>query len=79
LLPTIVVSGHVAGVGETRGLAFFENGEIATSSGKLTIDYTNGSGPHMAYHLHTFSGCHLGTPNFSWRGLFLCSWGERLH
>lgn len=48
------VPGHVVGVGETRGLAFFENGEIATLSGKVTIDYTNGSGPHMAYLFHTF-------------------------
>ncbi len=46
--------GHVVGAGEGRGLAFFENGDIAVFSGKFTVDYTGGNGPHQAYFLYTF-------------------------
>lgn len=47
------VPGHIIGVGEARGLAFLENGEIASTWEKFTVDYVNGSGPHAAYGLTT--------------------------
>ena len=45
--------GHVMGVMELRGLSF-ENGEVGTYSGLITIDYTSGSGKHEGYGVVTF-------------------------
>ncbi|MBI3990009.1 MAG: hypothetical protein HY347_10385 [candidate division NC10 bacterium] len=45
-IPVGDVLGHIVGAGEFGGLAFFENGEVATVSAKYTVDYTNGTGPH---------------------------------
>jgi len=47
------VPGHVIGVLELRGLSF-ENSEVGTYSGWVTVDYTNGSGKHEGYGLVTF-------------------------
>ncbi|MBI4380538.1 MAG: hypothetical protein HY574_05045 [candidate division NC10 bacterium] len=48
------VPGHVIGVTDLQGVAFFENGEVAALSIKGLIDYINGSGPHQAYSLYAF-------------------------
>lgn len=48
------VPGHVVGVGESRGMAFFDNGDVATAVDQFTFDYVNGSGPYVAYLLLTF-------------------------
>ncbi len=48
------VPGHIIGVAENRGLAFFETGEIATVVNKDLVDYIKGSGPHQVYSLYTF-------------------------
>jgi len=47
------VPGHVIGVLELRGLSF-ENDEVGTYSGWVTVDYTNGSGKHEGYGITTF-------------------------
>jgi len=48
------VPGHVVGVADTSGLAFFGTGEVANLSQKIILDLTNGSGPHRAYFVDTF-------------------------
>jgi hypothetical protein len=48
------VPGHVVGVVDTSGLAFFGTGEVANLSQKIILDLTNGSGPHRAYFVDTF-------------------------
>jgi hypothetical protein len=48
------VLGHVIGVAEIRGLAFYENGEIAAVLNTSMFDYVNGNGPHQNYTVHTF-------------------------
>ena len=48
------VPGHIVGVAEGGGVAFFENGDIATYWWKGTIDYTKGAGTSMGYMLYTF-------------------------
>jgi hypothetical protein len=48
------VPGHVIGVTDLGGVAFFETGGVAVLSLKGLIDYTNGSGPHQAYSLYAF-------------------------
>jgi hypothetical protein len=53
-MPVGDVPGHVVGAGESRGMAFFEKGEAAIAVDKFTFDYTNGSGPYVAYMLHSF-------------------------
>jgi hypothetical protein len=48
------VPGHVVGVAEHRGLMSLDTGEVATHIGRLTFDYTNGSGAFHGYNLVTF-------------------------
>jgi hypothetical protein len=48
------VPGHVVGVVDTSGLAFFDTGEVANLSQKIILDLTNGTGPHRAYFVDTF-------------------------
>jgi hypothetical protein len=48
------VPGHVIGVAEHRGLMSLDTGEVATHIGRLTLDYTNGSGTFQGYNLVTF-------------------------
>jgi hypothetical protein len=48
------VPGHIIGVAENRGLALFENGEVATVVNKDMVDYLKGSGPHQVYSLYAF-------------------------
>ena len=48
------VPGHVVGVAEHRGLMSLDTGEVATHLGRLTFDYTNGSGAFHGYNLVTF-------------------------
>lgn len=46
--------GHVIGVGESRGMAFFAGGETAIAVNRFTFDYTGNNGPYRAYLLLTF-------------------------
>ncbi len=48
------VPGHVVGLAEHRGLMSLETGEVATHIGRLTFDYTNGSGAFHGNNLLTF-------------------------
>ena len=77
------VPGHVVGVAEAAGLAFFENGEVATYLMKAMFDYTKGSGPTQGYELFTFeedstfvykyqgtTTADPGGKTFLWKGTF---------
>ena len=46
--------GRVVGTGESTGVAFFENGEVAATVNKFTFFYTDGSGPAESFGLYTF-------------------------
>jgi len=48
------VPGHIVGVSEIGGLAFFESGEVATCLTRAMWDYTKLSGPSQGYMLCTF-------------------------
>ena len=48
------VKGHVVGFYSRRGLAFFENGEVATFSNRGWFDSTRGKGSYQGYNLYTF-------------------------
>lgn len=48
------VPGHVIGVTDLAGVAFFGNGEVAVLSIKGIIDYVNGNGPHQGYSQYLF-------------------------
>jgi hypothetical protein len=48
------VPGHMVGVSEIAGLAFFESGEVATCVWRAMWDYTKLSGPGQGYELVTF-------------------------
>jgi len=48
------VPGHILGVAEFKGLAFFEDGEVATASEVSIFDQTNGRGRIEGYVLFTF-------------------------
>ena len=77
------VPGHIVGAAEGAGLAFFENGEVATYSMKAMFDYTKGSGPTQGYELFTFEDDSIfvykyqgtttadpGGKTFLWKGTF---------
>ena len=58
------VPGHILGIGQGTGLAFFPIGGIATFFYSFTSDYINGSGPHILYFVYTFTdGSTLATKN----------------
>jgi hypothetical protein len=46
--------GHVIGFFSRRGLAFIENGEVATYSNRGTFDYTKGEGSYEGYSKLTY-------------------------
>ena len=47
--------GHVIGAGLTSGLAFFDNGQVASLDMTFTIDWSDGkSGSHVNYSKFTF-------------------------
>ena len=48
------VPGHVVGIGEVKGLTFFDDGETAIFYGAFSFDYINGSGTFDAYIVNTF-------------------------
>lgn len=48
------VPGHVAGVIQGAGLAFFAGGEVATHSMTILHDFRNGTGPHSGYLTYAF-------------------------
>ena len=48
------VKGHVVGFYSRRGLAFFENGEVATFSNRGWFDSTKGKSTYQGYNLYTF-------------------------
>ncbi len=53
-LPITDIEGHVVGVGMRRGLAFFENGEVATYSAQYTFDLINRKGTFKGYASYAF-------------------------
>jgi hypothetical protein len=75
--------GHILGVAEGGGVAFFEDGEVATYWWKATIDYTKGAGTSLGYMLCTFEDestflhkyqvlttADPGGKSFWWKGAF---------
>ena len=48
------VEGHVIGFFSRRGLAFFENGEVAAYSNRGTFDSIKGKSSFVGYNLITF-------------------------
>ncbi len=46
--------GRVIGVGESKGVAFFENGEVAATVNMFTFFLTDGSGPGMSFDQFAF-------------------------
>ncbi len=48
------VKGHVVGFYSRRGLAFFENGEVATFSNRGSFDSTKGKSSYQGYNLYTY-------------------------
>ncbi len=46
--------GRVVGTGESKGVAFFENGEVAVTVNMFTFFYTDGSGPAVSFGLYIF-------------------------
>jgi hypothetical protein len=49
------IPGHILGIGQGTGLAFFPIGGTATFLYSFTMDYINGSGPHTLYFVYTFT------------------------
>jgi hypothetical protein len=47
--------GHILGVAEFKGLAFFEDGEVATTSEVSVFDQTDGHGGAKGYVVLTFN------------------------
>jgi len=48
------VKGHVVGFYSRRGLAFFENGEVATYSNRGWFDSTKGKSSYQGYNFYTY-------------------------
>ena len=48
------VPGHTLGHTRASGIAFFDNGEVATVSLSFTLDYVNGAGQHDGYLVYAF-------------------------
>ncbi len=48
------VPGRVVGIGDSSGVAFFENGDVAATGTHFTFFYTNGSGAADAFAPFTF-------------------------
>ena len=46
--------GRVIGIGESKGVAFFENGEVAATVNMFTFFLTDGSGPGMSFDQFAF-------------------------
>lgn len=53
-IPVGDAEGHLVGHYTRRGLAFFENGEVATYTHWGTFDFTKGIGPYMGYSIFTY-------------------------
>ena len=54
IVPVGDAEGHVVGHYNRRGLAFFENGEVATYTHWGTFDFTKGVGPYVGYSVFTY-------------------------
>ena len=52
--PVDSMAGRVIGVGKSKGVAFFENGEVAATVNMFTFFYTDGSGPAVAFGQFAF-------------------------
>ncbi len=48
------VPGHVLGIIRGSGLAFFDDGAVATHSIVIVHDFTDGTGPHSGYVTYAF-------------------------
>jgi len=46
--------GRVIGIGESKGVAFFEHGEVAATVNMFTFFYTDGSGPAVSFGQFAF-------------------------
>ena len=46
---------HTLGIMSYKGIAFFDPQDVASVTASQTIDYINGSGPHLGYFTYTFS------------------------
>jgi len=46
--------GHIVGFYERRGLAFFENGEVATFSNRGSFESIKGKSSYQGYNLYTY-------------------------
>ena len=54
ILPVGDTEGHVLFMGSRKGLAYFENGDVAVFVNWFTGDVTKGQGPNQGYALYTF-------------------------
>ena len=54
VIPIADVEGHVIAAGIRRGLAFFENGDVATYTNWGTADLIKGRGSNNGYTMFTF-------------------------
>jgi len=52
--PVGSMPGRVIGIGESKGVAFFENGEVAATVNMFSFFYTDGSGPAVAFGQFSF-------------------------
>jgi len=46
--------GRVTGIGESKGVAFFENGDVAATVNMFSFFYTDGSGPAVSFGQFSF-------------------------
>lgn len=54
VIPVPDVKGHIVGVYERRGVAFFEDGEVTAYHSRGTIDYIKKNGPFQGYTQLTY-------------------------
>ncbi len=54
VIPIFDVEGHIVGIYERRGVAIFEDGEVAAYLTRGTFDYIKGQGSHQGYTQYTF-------------------------
>ncbi len=52
--PVDSMRDRVIGIGESKGVAFFENGDVAATVNMFTFFYTDGSGPAMNFGQFSF-------------------------
>ena len=76
VIPIVDVKGHIVGIYERRGVAIFEDGEVAAYLTRGTFDYIKGQGSHQGYSQLTFKD---GSTNMvKYQGTTTIAPGEKL-